>query len=62
MHPQSPSENVVIEAVIIPELKLCDIQREVFGTDFVERAGALEDVPEPPQSFECIALNPSVPI
>jgi hypothetical protein len=32
------SENVVVKAVVIPKLKLCDIQREVFRSDFVERA------------------------
>jgi hypothetical protein len=50
------SENVVIEAVIIAELKLCDIQREVFCTDFVERTDdtALENAPK---SFNRLGVN-----
>ena len=32
------SENIRIEAVVIAELKLSDIQREIFRADFVECA------------------------
>jgi hypothetical protein len=41
-------ENVVIEAVIIAKLELCDIERDVLCTDIVERADdtALEDAPK----------------
>jgi hypothetical protein len=42
------AKNVGIEAVVIAELKLRDIQRHVFRADFMERANhaALEDGPE----------------
>jgi hypothetical protein len=42
------SKNVLIKAVIIPELKFRDVQRHVFGADLVEAANdtALEDAPE----------------
>jgi hypothetical protein len=42
------SENVVIKAVIIAELELSDIEREILGADLVERADdtALEDAPK----------------
>ena len=32
------SENVRIQAIVIPELKFSDVQREIFGADFVEAA------------------------
>jgi hypothetical protein len=49
------SENVAVEAVIVPELKLRDVQRHVFGADFVERADdtAFEDAPEAFKSCLC---------
>jgi hypothetical protein len=42
------SENVIVEAVIIPKLELSDIERQILCTDFVERADdtALEDAPK----------------
>jgi hypothetical protein len=42
------SENVGIETVVISELKLRDVQRHIFGADFVECAdhAALEDRPK----------------
>jgi hypothetical protein len=42
------SENVIIEAVVISELKFRDVQRHVFGAHLVERAhhAALEDRPK----------------
>jgi transposase-like protein len=45
------SENVVIKAVIIAELELSDIEREILGADLVERADdpALEDAPKEPE-------------
>jgi hypothetical protein len=41
-------EDVGVHAVVVAELKLSDVQRHIFGTDFVERAdnAALEDRPE----------------
>lgn len=41
-------ENVIIEAVVIAELKFRDVQRHVLGADLVERANdtALEDRPK----------------
>src|SRR5258706_2962699 len=50
------SENVVIKAVIIPKLKLCDIQREVFCADFVERA----DVEQRPRQRQGIIVRGSL--
>ena len=32
-----PSENVIIEAVIVAELELSDIERRALGADFVKR-------------------------
>ena len=42
------AENVSVVAVVVAELELRDIQRQVLGADFVERANdaALEDRPE----------------
>jgi hypothetical protein len=50
----SRSENVVVEAIIIPELELRNVKWHVFSAHLVERADdtALEDRPE--------ALNRSV--
>jgi len=44
----SRSKNIRIGAVIVPELKLRDVERKIFGTDFVERAdyATLEDRPK----------------
>ena len=42
------SEDVVVQAVVVAELKLRDVQRQILGADLVERADdpALEDAPE----------------
>src|SRR6266480_2885287 len=32
------AENIVVLAVVVPELELSDVERHVLGTDFVERA------------------------
>jgi len=42
------AEDISIGAVVIPKLKLRDVQWHIFGADFVERAdhAALEDRPE----------------
>ena len=42
------SENIIVEAVVVSELKLRDIQRQIFAADFVEATddSALEDRPE----------------
>lgn len=52
----SRAENVVIETVIVAELKFSDIERQVLGADFVERANdtAFEDTPE---TFNCLGVN-----
>ena len=44
----SGPEDVVVVPVVIPKLKLGDVERQIFGADFVERAddAALEDRPE----------------
>ena len=50
------SENVGVETVVIAELKLGDVQRQIFGADFVEGAdhAALEDRPE---AFNRVGVN-----
>ena len=42
------SENVSVKSVVVSELKLRDVQRHIFGADFVEAADnpALEDRPK----------------
>jgi len=49
-------EDVLIRAVVIPELKFRHIERQIFLADFVERADytTLEDRPE---SFNCIGMD-----
>jgi hypothetical protein len=46
--PDSRSENVIVKAIIIPELELCNVKWHVFAADLVERAddAAFEDAPE----------------
>ena len=41
-------EDVVVLAIVVPELELRNVQREVLAADFVERPhdAALEDAPE----------------
>src|SRR5689334_13389836 len=43
------SENVGIEPIVVSELKLRDVERQIFLADFVEASddAALEDAPEP---------------
>ena len=50
------SENIVVEAIIIPELELRNVERHVFGAHLVERThhAALEDRPE---AFDCLSVN-----
>jgi hypothetical protein len=50
------SEHVGIAAVVIPELKFRDVQRQVLGADFVECAdyAALEDAPK---AFNRVGVN-----
>src|SRR5271155_1239830 len=50
------SENVWVHAVIVPELKLRDVQRQIFAADFVEVSddAALEDAPK---SFNRVGVN-----
>jgi hypothetical protein len=42
------SENVIVEAIMIPGLKLCNVKWHVFGANLVERPNnpALEDAPK----------------
>ena len=42
------SEDVGILAIVVPELELCNVKRQVFGADFMESTydAALEDAPE----------------
>jgi hypothetical protein len=42
------SENIVVQAIIVPELELCNVKMQVFLADVVECAddAALEDAPE----------------
>src|SRR6185437_12063388 len=50
------SKNVVIEPIVVSELKFSDVQRKVFLADFVEAAddAALKDAPE---SFNRVGVN-----
>ena len=50
------SENVGVMPIIITELKLGDIQRQIFAADFVVTANnaALQDRPK---AFDCIGVN-----
>src|SRR5574337_888837 len=50
------AKDVRIPAVIVPELKLCDIPREVLAADFMERPDdtTLEDRPE---AFNVVGVN-----
>jgi hypothetical protein len=49
-------KNIRIHAVVVAELKLRDVQRQIFGADFVERPhnATLEDAPE---TFNRIGVN-----
>lgn len=49
-------EHAGVEAVVVPELKFRDVQRQIFGADLVERAdhAALEDAPE---TFNRVGVN-----
>ena len=42
------SKNICVHAVVIAELELRDVQREIFAADLMERAhdAAFEDAPE----------------
>src|ERR1700730_15568986 len=44
----SRAKNIIVEPIVVSELKLRDVQRQILGTDLVERADdtALEDAPE----------------
>src|SRR5882724_1601012 len=52
------SENVVIEAVVVAELKFGDVERHIFGADLVERAddAALEDAPRGYRSHLIVSI------
>jgi hypothetical protein len=42
------AENVIVKAIVIPKLELCNVKWQVFGANLVERAhdAALENAPE----------------
>ena len=46
--PNRRSKNIAVEAIVISELKLRDVQRQIFAADLVITAhdAALEDAPE----------------
>lgn len=50
------SENVIVEAIVIPKLKLRNVKWQVFGADLVERAHdtALKDAPE---TLDCLGMD-----
>ncbi len=50
------AENVVVKAIIIPELKLCNVKWQVFAANLVERADdtSLEDAPK---AFNRLSVN-----
>ena len=50
------AKDVVIAAIIVTELKLCDIQRHVFGADLVKCPdyAALEDRSKSLQSYSYV--------
>jgi hypothetical protein len=52
------AENVGIGAIVIAKLEFRDIQREIFGADFVERPdhAALHEAPE---AFDCLRVDRS---
>jgi hypothetical protein len=50
------SENIIVEPIVVSELKLSDVQRQIFRGDFVERANyaTLEDRPE---ALDCVGVD-----
>ena len=50
------TENVIVEAIIIPELKLCNVKMQISFADVVEcpHDAALEDAPE---AFNCVGVH-----
>jgi hypothetical protein len=50
------AKNISVQAVIIPEFKFSDIQRQIFVTDLMEIAhdAALDERPE---AFDCVRMN-----
>jgi hypothetical protein len=50
------SENVIVEAIIIPELELCNVKMQVFLADIVECADdpALNDAPK---ALDCVGVD-----
>ena len=49
-------EDVVIQAVVIPELELCDIEREVFGAHLVEGSDH-PSLHERPEAFDGLSVD-----
>lgn len=54
--PNCFSENIRVHAVVVAELKLRDVQREILGADFVERSDhpALNQAPK---AFYCLGMD-----
>ncbi len=52
-------EDVIVESIVIPELKLGDVQRQIFGADFAERANhAICQVPHNRRYVAALAWCP----
>ena len=55
-----PSENVIVKAIIIPELELCNVKMQVSFANIIECAddAAFEDAPE---ALNCLGMyqNPA---
>jgi hypothetical protein len=51
--PNRLTEDVLVAPVVVPKLKFGNVERQIFGADFVESAdnATLEDRPEAPQSW-----------
>ncbi len=50
------SENVRVHAVIVAELKLRDVQRQIFAADFME-ASDDPTFENRPKAFNCIGMD-----
>src|SRR5437879_4137542 len=54
--PDRCSENIRVLPIVVPELELIDVQREIFGADLMERSddAALHQRPE---AFDCVGMD-----
>src|SRR5271165_2093161 len=50
------SEDVFVEAIVIPQLEFCKIERKIFSADLMEAAhdAALQDRPE---ALDCVRVD-----